>query len=58
MDSDKRKTDNEELKKTENNDDELDEDDKEMFEIEILQEEDLHLAIADLIGILLFTHPD
>ena len=35
MDSDKRKIDNEELKKTDE-DDELDEDDKEMFEMEIL----------------------
>ena len=48
MESDKRKTENEDMKKG----DDLDEDDTELFDMEIVQEEDLHLAIAELIGVL------
>jgi len=54
MDSDKRKTENEGMKKTED----LEEDYLELYEMEIEQEEDLHLAIAELIGILFLTHPN
>lgn len=48
MDSDKRKTENEDMKKG----DDPDEDDTELFDMEIIQEEDLHLAIGELIGVL------
>jgi len=54
LDSDKRKAENEKWK----NDEEVEDDEKEIFEEDLEMEEELQVAIAELIGILFKTHKE
>ena len=54
LDSDKRKAENEKWK----NDEEVEEDEKEILEEDLEMEEELQVAIAELIGILFKTHKE
>ncbi|EAR88916.3 importin protein (macronuclear) [Tetrahymena thermophila SB210] len=54
LDSDKRKAENEKWK----NDEEVEEDEKEILEDDLEMEEELQVAIAELIGILFKTHKE
>lgn len=54
MDSDKRKEGNVLTLA----DGDIDEDEKKLFDLDTTHEEELHVAIAELLGVIFKTHPD